>query len=117
MKSVKITLLAILGMSLYIAPSFALLGDDVDLRKVGNMNVPAPEDIANMQLYSNKEIEYMIQHYSTPELAKIAIQLNRAQTAIAKKNRQIPPARLTKEILTNKEKIADYLRSQYKFSY
>lgn len=95
----------------------ALLGDGVDVRTVSNLNVPAPEDIADIQLYSNKDIEYMVENYSTPELAKIAIRLNKAQTAMAKMNGTTLPQRLTREILTNKQKIADYLRSQYKFSY
>jgi len=101
----------------YIPSAHALLGDGVDTKTVGNFNVPAPQDIAHIQLYSNKEIEYMIKNYSTPELARKAIQINKTQTEIAKQNGTELPPRLTKEILSDKEKIAEYLRSLYKFSY
>lgn len=100
-----------------ISSANALLGDGVDTKTVGNLNVPAPQDIAHIQLYSNKEIEYMIKNYSTPELAKRAIQINKAQTEIAKQNGSELPPKLTREILSDKEKIAEYLRSLYKFSY
>lgn len=117
MKSFKNILLLILAIGLYSTSAQALLGDGVDLRSVGDLNVPAPEDIANIQVYSSREIEYMVKNYSTAKLAKIAIDMNRAQTAEAKRNGTKLPARLTKEILSDKDKIADYLRSQYKFSY
>lgn len=117
MKLLKNVLLITLALGLYTSSAQALLGDGVDLRTVGDLYVPAPEDIANIQIYSNREIEYMVKHYSTAKLAKVAIDMNRAQTAAAKRNGTKPPARLTKEILSDKAKIAEYLRSQYKFSY
>ena len=115
MKLTKFTLLFTVIYGLSSSGAHALLGDRVDTRTVGDLYVPAPEDIADIQMYSNKEINYMVENYSTPELAKIAIQLNKAQTEAAKMNGSTPPAKLTKEILTDKEKIADYLRSQYNF--
>lgn len=117
MKLLKNILILSLAFGLYIPSVQALLGEGVDLRTVGDLNVPAPEDIANIQVYSNREIEYMVKHYSTARLAKVAIDMNRTQTAAAKRNGTKPPARLTKEILSDKQKIAEYLRSQYKFSY
>ena len=117
MNLIKYVLLCALFCVLSSTNAYALIGDGVDTRTVSDLYVPAPEDIANIQLYSNKEIEYMVENYSTPQLAKVAIELNKAQTEAAKMNGSTPPARLTKEILTDKEKIADYLRSQYKFSY
>ncbi|MBR1600936.1 MAG: hypothetical protein IJ677_05090 [Alphaproteobacteria bacterium] len=117
MNLLKSLILCTVICSLSSTYAYALLGDGVDTRTVSDLYVPAPEDIANVQLYSNKEIAYMVENYSTPELAKVAIQLNKAQIEAAKMNGSKPPARLTKEILTDKEKIADYLRSQYKFSY
>lgn len=117
MKLIKVTLLCAVIYGLSSSCAYALLGDGVDTRTVGDLYVPAPEDIANIQMYSNREINYMVENYSTPQLAKMAIELNKAQIEAAKMNGSTPPARLTKEILSDKEKIADYLRSQYKFSY
>lgn len=117
MNLIKYVLLCTILCGLFSTNANALLGDGVDTKTVSDLYVPAPEDIANIQLYSNKEIEYMVENYSLPQMAKAAIELNRAQTEAAKMNGSTPPARLTKEILSDKEKIADYLRSQYKFSY
>lgn len=117
MNLIKYTLLCAVFCGLFSTNAYALIGDGVDIKTVSNLYVPAPEDIANVQLYNNKEIEYMVENYSTPQLAKVAIELNKAQTEAARMNGSTPPARLTKEILSDKEKIADYLRSQYKFSY
>jgi len=117
MKLLKKFFIYVVVFVMGISSAKALLGDGVDMRTVSDLNVPAPEDIANIQLYSNKDIAYMVENYSTPELAKIAIKLNKAQIAMAQKNGTTPPDKLTREILTDKQKIADYLRSQYKFSY
>ena len=117
MKLLKNILILSLAFGLYIPSAQALLGDGVDLRTVEDLNVPAPEDIANIQVYSNREINYMVENYSTAKLAKVAIDLNRAQTAAAKRNGVQPPAHLTNEILSDKAKIAEYLRSHYKFRY
>lgn len=113
----KIFISLIIFTSLYTAPAKALIGDMVDMRTVGDLNVPAPEDIAEIQRYSNREINYMVEHYSTPQMAKYVIQVNKAQIAAAKRDGTPVPPRLTKEILSDKNKMADYLRSQYKFRY
>ena len=101
MNLIKYVLLCTILCGLFSTNANALLGDGVDTKTVSDLYVPAPEDIANIQMYSNREINYMVEN----------------QTEAAKMNGSTPPARLTKEILSDKEKIADYLRSQYKFSY
>ncbi|MCQ2734961.1 MAG: hypothetical protein MJ212_03300 [Alphaproteobacteria bacterium] len=88
-----------------------------DITNVNEANVPSPKDIAKIQLESNKRVEYMVENYTLPELAQYAIRMNEAQRNSAKLNgTQIPP-RLTREILEDRNKIADYLRSQYKYTY
>lgn len=84
---------------------------------VGGLYVPDPENIAGIQRYDNREIEYMVQNYSAPELAREAIRINNAQRQAALRSGATPPAKLTREILQSKEKTAEWLRSQYKFSY
>lgn len=101
----------------YSAGAAAAVNDDTYSRSVGNYNVLSPHDVIQAQSSSNREIEYMLKNYSLPELAKTAIQINKSQIEAAKRDGEVPPAKLTKEILSDKEKIADYLRSQYKFSY
>ena len=88
-----------------------------DLNTVGNLNVPSPKDIAKIQLESNRSVEYMVENYTLPELAQYAVRLNEAQRNAAKINGGTVPPRLTREILQDRDNIADYLRSQYKFSY
>ena len=88
-----------------------------DLNSVKDAYVPAPKDVAKMQLDANKRVEYMIENYTLPELAQYAVRMNDAQRNAAKlSGEQIPP-RLTREILEDRDKIADYLRSQYKYNY
>ena len=88
-----------------------------DIDSVQNAYVPAPKDVAKIQLESNKRVEYMIENYTLPELAQYAVRMNEAQRNAAKlSGEQIPP-RLTREILEDRNKIADYLRSQYKYNY
>lgn len=115
MKLLKNILLISLVISTFAAHD--AVGSDVDTRTVGNYNVAAPQDIANIQLYNNKDIAYLTDNYTLPELAKFAVKVNKAQIALAKRNGTTPPAKLTRETLSSKEKIAEYLRSQYKFSY
>ena len=117
MKLLKNALYLSLALGLYTSSASALIGEGVDTRSVADLNVPAPEDIAEIQAANNREINYMLEKYSTPQLAKEAIQLNRAQIEAAKRSGVTPPARLTEDILTDRNKLADYLRSQYKFRY
>ena len=53
MQLTKKFLFLTLALSLYASSAFALIGDGVDTRTVSDLNVPAPEDIANIQLYSS----------------------------------------------------------------
>lgn len=88
-----------------------------DINDVNNAYVPSPKDVAKMQLESNKRIEYMIENYTLPELAQYAVRMNDAQRNAARLSGEQMPPRLTREILENRNKIADYLRSQYKYNY
>ena len=89
----------------------------VDIDSVKNLNLPSPRSIVQAQRASNSEIDYMIENYSLPELARFAVQLNQQQIKEAEMRGATPPARLTKAILADKQKIGEYLRSFYKFSY
>ncbi|MEE6207313.1 MAG: hypothetical protein VZR95_04590 [Alphaproteobacteria bacterium] len=89
----------------------------VELKTVMNAYVPEPQQVAGVQLSANKRIQYMIDNYTTPQLAQQAVQLNQAEINQARISGQKPPAKLTRAILDDREKIADYLREHYKFKY
>ena len=88
-----------------------------DIDHVMNSNVAAPRQVAKIQSGANKHVQYMIDNYSLPQLAQQAIQINRAEIEQAKMAKQKVPAKLTREILEDRDKIADYLRQHYSFSY
>lgn len=90
---------------------------EIDLKSVQQANVPAPQAIAQAQRSANNEIEYMIENYSLPKLAQYAVHLNQLQIKEAKASGDTIPPKLTKEILSDRQKIGEYLRSFYKFSY
>ena len=81
------------------------------------LNVPSPTDIVSAQYAENANLEYMIEHYTTEELAQYAIRVSRAQRDAARRTGQPLPEKLTKEQLQSKEALRDYLRSMYNFSY
>lgn len=95
----------------------AAFAQEVNLKYVQEANVVAPSNVAQAQRSTNNEIEYMIENYSLPELARYAVHLNKLQIKEAKLSGKVPPAKLTKEILSDRQKIGEYLRSFYKFSY
>lgn len=91
--------------------------EEFDMNSVGNANVASPAAIAAIQSVQNDEIDYMIENYSQPELAKYAVEMYKAEVRAAKlKGAELPP-QPTKEMLADKQKIGEYLRSFYKFSY
>ncbi|MBR1824973.1 MAG: hypothetical protein IJ770_00095 [Alphaproteobacteria bacterium] len=88
-----------------------------DMNTVGDAYVASPAAIAAIQNMQNGEIDYMIENYSQPELAQYAVEMYKAEVRVAKqKGTELPP-KPTKEMLADKQKIGEYLRSFYKFSY
>lgn len=114
MKLFKVSTFIFLAVLLSICNASA---QEVDLDTVGQANVPSPRAIAQAQRATNNEVDYMVEHYSLPELARYAIQINKLQIKEAQKSGTTPPAKLTKEILSDKQKIGEYLRSFYKYTY
>jgi hypothetical protein len=84
---------------------------------VGILNVASPSDVADAQQTENADLEYMMDNYSTEEMAQYAIQVSRAQRAAAVRNGQTPPPKLTQEQLRDKQQMRDYLRSLYNYVY
>lgn len=84
---------------------------------VGNANVASPTDISAILHTSEKDLQYMLDHYSDAELRNFAISLNKAQIVAAKQNNLPIPQKLSKETLNSREKIANYLRSLYNYEY
>lgn len=84
---------------------------------VGNINVVSPTDIAKSERSFERELLYMMTHYSDAELRRLAVSLNRHEILIAKKNNQVPPEKLDDSVLSNREKIADYIRSIHQYKY
>jgi len=89
----------------------------IDLNSVTGAYVPSPVNVIEAQHATNKEIQYMMDNYSLPELARYAMNINKRAIKEAKIRNTTPPPRLTREILTDREKIGEYLRSLYKFEY
>ena len=88
-----------------------------DISQTETLYAPKPKDVAQAQLSTYKDVEYMVENYSLPELARVAIRINKVAIAQARKNGTTPPAKLTREMIQDREKLADYIRSQYKFTY
>ena len=82
-----------------------------------NWNVASPTDIAEARRTDMSQIEYMADNYSLSELALYAVRLNKSQIETAKRSGVTPPAKLTRDILQDRDKIVDYLRHQYDFKY
>ena len=93
------------------------LAPQIDRDHVMNSNVPSPREVVNIEASNNRHIQYMIDNYTLPQLAQQAIQLNKAEIEQAKADKKAVPAKLTREILEDRDKIADYLRQHYKFRY
>ncbi|MBP5216170.1 MAG: hypothetical protein J6039_06445 [Alphaproteobacteria bacterium] len=91
---------------------------DVDLSKVENLKVAAPSAIARANRLPRRELKYMEENYSTPELARYALRINRSQItqAIANKAETLPP-KLNKETLQDRQKLLDYIAENYKYEY
>lgn len=80
-------------------------------------NIAPPEAIADLQNTQDSEIEYMITNYSQPELAQYTIEMYKTAVRSAKLTGKELPPKPTREMLADKQKIGEYLRSFYKYSY
>lgn len=89
----------------------------MNLDSVGNDYVVSPKNTAKAQHTMNQVLQNMYDTYSLPELAHYALRLNEAQIREALRNGQTPPKTLTREILTDRDKIIEYLKSEYKVEY
>ena len=76
-----------------------------------------PEKIVSAQRSMRVAIRYMEQNYSTEQLAQYAMRLNQSDRRKAISKGQTPPEPLSKGVLQDKEKIADYLRSRQEWTY
>ena len=79
--------------------------------------VVPPQKIADDQYPADKNIQYMLDNYSLERMAQYAIRLNNAQIKAAEAQGTTVPARLSRETLESKEKIAEYLSSLYWYEY
>ena len=87
------------------------------ISKANEPNIAPPEQIADLQNTQDLEIEYMLANYSQPELAKYTIEMYKAAARNAKLTGKELPPKPTREMLADKQKIGEYLRSFYKYSY
>jgi hypothetical protein len=84
---------------------------------LGNISDIPPAKIAEIQRYKNKSIDDMVEKMSDKELKKYIKAMNKAEIESAKQSgRKIPPL-LDENTLNDKEKIKEYLRSTYKYTY
>lgn len=89
----------------------------MDLDTVGDSYVAKPRDVAKAQHTMNLRLQKMYDTYSLPELAQQALQINQARIRSARRAGKTPPMPLTREILSDREKIIEYLKSEYKIEY
>lgn len=89
----------------------------LDLDHVGNSYVASPVNVAKAQRSMNNRLQNMYDTYSLPELAQQAMHINQARIRSAKRNGETPPPVLTREILSDRDKIIEYLKEEYKVTY
>ena len=89
----------------------------LDLDHVGNAYVASPTNVAKAQRSFNNRLQNMYDTYSLPELAQQALHINQARIRAAKRNGEEPPAVLSREILSDRDKIIEYLKEEYKVRY
>lgn len=89
----------------------------MDLDSVGNDYVASPKRTAKAQHSMNQVLQNMYDTYSLPELAHHALRLNEAKIRAARREGYTPPKPLTREILSDRDKIIEYLKSEYAVKY
>ena len=84
---------------------------------LGNISDIPPAKVAKIQQHSTKFIEDMIRNMSDEDLKKYVKAINNAEIRAAKQSgRKVPPL-LDEATLNNRDKIREYLRSAYKYTY
>lgn len=76
-----------------------------------------PQKISAVQYSAEKNIQYMLDNYSLERMAQYAVRLNQAEIKAAEMQGTQIPAKLSPETLQSKDKIAQYLRSLYRYEY
>lgn len=64
-----------------------------------------------------KNINYMLEHYTDGELRNYAKMLNKQEIENAKKNNLPVPEELSEDVLKSRKKIGEYLRSYFQIPY
>lgn len=105
------------AIGLTICGYLGVASAQTNMSRANEPNIAPPEAIANLQNTQDSEIDYMVEHYSQPELAQYAVEMYKAEVRNAKLTGKALPPRPTREILSDKQKIGEYLRSFYKYSY
>lgn len=119
----KVVILSLILVALGITDSLAeefrvITAEEVmDLDTVADKYVVSPAKIAKAQHGMNSHLQRMYDTYSLPELARHALHLNQAQIRAAKRRGTEVPKPLTREILSDRDKIIEYLKSEYEFKY
>ncbi len=84
---------------------------------VGNLNVISPTDVATVQYFAEKSLQYILDNYSDRELRELVISYNKAEREAARRNKTVMPEKVDKETLQSRENMAEYLRSFYQYRY
>jgi len=97
--------------------------NDETLTSLSNTNDISPEEVAKNNLSSERELNYIINNYSDSSLRNYAKSLNNMEIASAKKLNKntngsdteeiAVPETLSEETLNDREKLIEYIRSQY----
>lgn len=101
--------LLIMVMCLIIHPNIT----NAETKQI-NLNEPSAAEISSAHSVAYRDIDYMENNYSLPEFAQYAIQLHKALSQYASRNNTEMPEPLNADILSDKQKIGDYLRQIYK---
>ena len=119
---IRTTLIVLLSLSFTL--TFAQAGEifrapkkEKEIETTDVLYVIPPQQIADVQYPSDKNVQYMLDNYSLERMAQYAIRLNSAQIKAAEAQGTPAPAKLSRETLQSKDKIAEYLRSLYRYEY
>jgi hypothetical protein len=107
----------VLSLSVLLSLTAVAGAADMDNTLLGNENVISPEEVVKAQSAENRLIDYMLKTYSDKKLIAYAKMLNKSDIDKAKILGATPPALLTDEDLSDRNKIGEYLRSRNKYTY
>ena len=120
MKYISLLTFAILASGISVAESATLSVKSETAEKkleVPYINTASPTDIAKIQNSARREIQFMLDTYSDAELQAYAKRINKQAIKNAKENGKTVPPKLSKEILSDRKKIGEYLRSFYDYEF